>query len=332
MKQFKEVVGVDVSKLTLDAKLHQKNIYCQIDNNKAGYNDLLKWIKKNSPLPIENVLFCFEHTGLYSLPLATFLTEKKIFFVMVPALEIKRSLGIVRGKDDAVDASRIAEYAYLRREQIKVTTLPSENLLKIKDLLALRSRMVSQRAGYKASLTELKSFFERESNKELFDSQKRLIAALDENIKIVENRILSLIKDEEGVFKLYNLIISVKGIGPVVAAHLLVVTNCFTSFENSRQFACYCGTAPFSHKSGTSLKGASKVSHLANKKMKALLDRCASTAIQYDAQLKKYYETRVAKGKSKRSTLNVVRNKLLHRVFAVVKRGSPFVDTHKFAA
>lgn len=195
MKQFKEVVGVDVSKLTLDAKLHQKNIYCQIDNTAKGFNDLVSWVKKNSLIQIENILFCFEHTGLYSLPLATFLTEKEISFVMVPALEIKRSMGIVRGKDDVVDASRIAAYAFLRREQIKITTLPSKNLLKIKDLLALRSRMVSQRSGYKASLTELKSFYERGSNKELFDSQKRLIKALDENINVIEHRILSLIKE-----------------------------------------------------------------------------------------------------------------------------------------
>lgn len=132
--------------------------------------------------------------------------------------------------------------------------------------------------------------------------------------------------------ELYKLIISVKGIGPVVAAHLIVVTNCFTNFKNSRQLACYSGIAPFKKQSGTSLKSPSKVSHLANKKMKALLDRCASTAIQYDAQLKQYYERRIAKGKSKRSTINVVRNKLLHRVFAVVKRGTPFVNTFRFAA
>jgi len=332
MKQFKEVVGVDVSKLTLDAKLHQKKINCQIDNTASGFADLLRWIRKNSQIPIENILFCFEHTGLYSLPLATFLTKKKICFVMVSALEIKRSMGIVRGKNDAVDASRIAEYAYLRREQIQVTTLPSENLLKMRDLLSLRSRMVSQRAGYKASLTELTTFFDRGSNKELFDSQKRLVKALDENIKVIENRILSLISEEETAFRLYKLIMSVKGIGPVVAAYLLVVTNCFTSFDNSRQLACYSGIAPFKRQSGTSLKGTSKISPLANKTMKALLDRCASTAIQHDVQLKQYYERRIANGKSKRSTINVVRNKILHRVFAVVKRGTPFVDTYRFAA
>lgn len=332
MKQFKEVVGVDVSKLTLDAKLHQKDFYCQFDNTTRGFKDLLKWVRKNGQIPAEEVLFCFEHTGLYSLPLASFLAEKKIPFAMIPALEIKRSLGIVRGKDDAIDASRIAEYAYLRRSQIKTTTLPSANLIKMKDLLTLRARMVSQRAGYKSSLTELRTFLNRKSNAELFDCQKRLIRALDENIDVVEDQLLALMKEEPTVFEMYKLIMSVKGIGPVVAAHLIVITNCFTSFENSRQLACYSGIAPFKKQSGTSLKGSSKISQLANKKLKALLDRSASTAIQHDPELKKYYERRVKKGKSKRSTINVVRNKLLHRVFAVVKRRTPFVNIHRFAA
>ena len=35
---------------------------------------------------------------------------------------------------------------------------------------------------------------------------------------------------------------------------------------------------------------------------------------------------RVEKGKSKMSTINVVRNKIIYRMFAVIKRQSPFVD------
>ena len=132
--------------------------------------------------------------------------------------------------------------------------------------------------------------------------------------------------------RLYDLISSVKGVGLILAANFLVITNCFTCFENSRQFACYSGIAPFEKQSGTSLKAQSRVSHFANKKMKALLNLAALSAVKYDPELRKYYDKRIKSGKSKMSTLNIIRNKIVHRVFAVVKRGTPYVPLHQYAA
>jgi hypothetical protein len=71
---------------------------------------------------------------------------------------------------------------------------------------------------------------------------------------------------------------------------------------------------------------------MANKKMKALLNLASGSAIQADPELKAYYKRRIEAGKSKMSTLNIVRNKLINRVFAVVKRGTPYVPLHQFAA
>ncbi len=45
-----------------------------------------------------------------------------------------------------------------------------------------------------------------------------------------------------------------------------------------------------------------------------------------------YYDQRIEKGKNKMSTINIIRNKLLSRIFAVIDRKTPYVDTMKFAA
>ena len=66
------------------------------------------------------------------------------------------------------------------------------------------------------------------------------------------------------------------------------------------------------------------MSHFAMKKIKSLLHMGASVAIQYDPEMKTYYENRVAEGKNKMSTLNIVRNKIVYRMFAVINRQSPF--------
>jgi GTPase Era involved in 16S rRNA processing len=77
---------------------------------------------------------------------------------------------------------------------------------------------------------------------------------------------------------------------------------------------------------------ATKISHLANKRIKTLLSCCATSAKQFNPEMKMYYQRRIAEGKNQMSTLNIVRNKILARIFAVVQRGTPYVDTYKFAA
>src|SRR5690554_38826 len=106
MKKHEETVGVDVSKLTIDVFIHNANAYEQFANNASGYKALLKWLSKKG-VEMNEVLFCFEHTGIYSIELAGYLTKKKISFAMVAAIEIKRAMGMVRGKNDRIDAKRI---------------------------------------------------------------------------------------------------------------------------------------------------------------------------------------------------------------------------------
>jgi len=158
-----------------------------------------------------------------------------------------------------------------------------------------------------------------------------MILVLDKEIKDLEEKIKKLIDNDDNLKKLYSLINSVKGIGFVVAAHLIATTNAFINFVDARKYACYAGVAPFSNQSGTSLNARDKVSHIANKKIKKLLFNAAMSAVQHDLELKKYWIRKLAEGKPKMSVLNAVKNKLIQRVFAVVKRGTPYVELKKYA-
>lgn len=330
--EIKEALGIDVSKKTIDAVLHINSNYSEFENSVKGYKAMLQWVKGQTGLNLDQVLICFEHTGLYSLPLAVFLNERDVTFCMVSALEIKRSLGIVRGKNDKVDAKRIAAYAYLRRENLKPYVLPSMNILRLQKLLSLRARMVKQRAGYTGSMKEYKLMLKQKDYGSFFSVHTKMIHYLGKQIVAIEKEMLDLIKNDQKMNKLYHLITSIKGVGPILALNLLIATNCFTGFTDSRKFACYAGIAPFKKQSGTSLNMKSRVSHYANKKLKSLLNLSASSAIQTDPELKAYYQRRIENGKSKMSTLNIVRNKILHRIFAVVKRETPYVPLFQHAA
>lgn len=327
-----DVVGIDVSKLTVDVVLHKNKAYYQFENSNKGFNRLCKWALSQSKVDKENLLFVFEHTGLYSYQLAVYLSKKEFKFSIVPGLEIKRSLGIARGKDDKIDAAKIARYAYRLRDEIDITILIEQPLQNLKNLLTLRDRMVKQRAGYKASFKEMKRVLKVKDNEVLFSAQERIISSFNKQIARIEEQMDEIIKGDKELKEQYDLMRSITGIGPQIALYMIVNTAGFSKFKNSRSFASYCGIAPFPNSSGTSVRGKTKVSNLANKKMKSLLDLAAKSAIQYNVEMKTYYNKRIEEGKSKMSTINIIRNKLLSRIFAVIRRGSPYVNTMKYAA
>ena len=332
MRTFSNTIGIDISKEKLDAHDYKSNKHHVFKNSTEGFEKLLAFVKKNNANHGENVVYCFENTGIYSLPLSAFMEENKQAYSALCALEIKRSIGIARGKNDKIDAFKIAEYAYLRREKLPLTTLPSAILLQLKDLLSLRARMVKQRGGYQAYLKELSRFSKREKQPLIFESQEKMIDQLSNQIKRIEQEITLLIESEPNLKYQYQLVTSVKGVGLIVGASLLVYTDSFTKFKTWRHFASYAGTAPFPYESGSSIKRGKKVSNMANKTIKALLTNSAVSIIQHDKQMRLYYERRTKDGKNKMSVQNIVKNKLLARVFAVVKRGTPYVNTLGYAA
>ena len=300
-------------------------------NDKQGFTSLLNWIK---PLKTnhQQVFYCFEHTGVYSMPLALFLSKQQLPYALVSALAIKRSLGITRGKTDTIDAQRIAGYAYLRREQLQANPLPAQSIIKLKQLLSVRQRMVKQKAGYQKQIKTLKQTLCLADKDPVLATQLQVLKTLDEQINQLEQQIKQLIQCDQPLAQAFQLACSVKGIGFIVAATMLAYTDGFTGFSSWRKFACYSGIAPFEHSSGSSIKKKTRVSHLANKRIKALLTNAACSAIVHNTELRAYYKRRIDDGKSKMSTLNIVRNKLVARVFAAVNRGTPYVELINYAA
>ena len=109
MPIFTNTIGIDVSKEKLDAHDYKLNKHRVFKNSTEGFEKLLAFVKKNNANQVENVVYCFENTGLYSLPLSAFMEENKQAYSALCALEIKRSIGIARGKNDKIDAFKIAE-------------------------------------------------------------------------------------------------------------------------------------------------------------------------------------------------------------------------------
>ena len=202
----------------------------------------------------------------------------------------------------------------------------------IRRLMALRRKLVTQWGGHQAARGEQQRVLDLEFEAVLLDVRDKVIKAMDAEISKVEKEMDRLVDQDPQLKEQYGLLTGIKGIGPVTARYLIVHTAGFKAFDTWRKFASYCGIAPFPNTSGTSVRGRTKVSHLADKEGKKLLNMCAFSAIQHNPEMRAYYQRRIAQGKNEMSTVNIVRNKILSRAFAVVKRGTPYVNTMGLAA
>ena len=326
-------VGIDISKLTVDVNVLQishlkKPHYHQFENTKDGFKAMQKWITGIVKFTKEEALFCMENTGVYSLLFSMNLSTDGYYAWVENPLGIKRSLGIQRGKSDKLDSLQIAQYAYRFKDKAKRFKMPSKILLALKDLEAYRERVVKVKGVLQKPIGEL--FEENLTTGFIQDSSKAMIKEFDKVIATIEDKVMTLMNEDEELKRVYNLAISVKGIGMQTAVFMLIHTHGFTTFTTSRQFACYCGIAPFEHTSGTSVRGNTRVSHLANKKLKSLLHMCARSAVRYEPELKAYYERKKAEGKKENCVMNMIKNKLVSRVFSVVKRGEGFMSLEDY--
>ena len=234
-------------------------------------------------------------------------------------MRIKRSLGLQRGKSDKIDSVRISDYAFRYADQATLWQPERQIVLKLRQLVALRKRLLNAKNTLRVPMEELAAFQDKKLQKEMEKLNKKPIEALDKQIAEVEKKIRVLIKEDDSLKHLFDLATSVDGVGEVVFCEMVISTNEFKLFSCPRKFACYSGVAPFEHTSGTSIRGGTRVSHLANKQMKKLLHMAALSVISGKGEMADYYHRKVKQGKNKMLVLNAVRNKIIHRVFACIR-------------
>lgn len=337
MEKYSCFVGIDVSKAKLDVTLllspivpNAPLVHFIVRNDKSGIAQILKELKRKK-VAVGTVLFCFEDTGVYSMPLSCFLSEKSLDYWMVPAIEIKRSKGISRGKSDKADAKDIAFYAATHLHKLRLSSVAPENLLKLKILFTEREKVMKALSILESTLEGI-GYVSKNVMVTVTKINAAGIRQLRKSLQLLEKEMQDTIASDDVLCRQSGLIQSLPGLGPMTATYLIIVTKAFQSFDNWRQLACYAGVAPFEYSSGSSIKGRTKVHPMADKKLKSLLNMCAMNAKKYDTEMKLYFERKVAEGKNKMLVLNNIRCKLLGRIFAIIKRNTPYVDVLKFAA
>jgi transposase len=322
-------IGIDVSKKTLDVALVQMNgqVRAQVTvaNRPTALQALWKQWTKAHDLRAEECLICLEPTDYHSnLPVLTLLDLKVPTWLAHPT-DILKSIGNTRGKDDKVDALRIANYARRFEDKARLVTEHFRRTLRLKQLIGERRNLVKRKGYLDAKLRDTVRYFNDEDRINCTRRARAEAELLKGHISELDRSIKEVIKADPQLHAQYKLLLTIDGVGEVLSAHLLATTEGFTRYNTPRELACHAGVAPFRHTSGTSIKGKARVSKQARRGLKAIVHMGATSLIRLKGELKDYYDRKVAQGKNKMTVLNAVRNKILHRICAVIARGTPYI-------
>ncbi len=296
----------------------------------CGIKEFWAQLKLQREFCINQAIFCMEHTGIYNQHLLSFLYSKKALVCVEAAVHIKLSSGLQRGKSDQIDAVRIAQYAYKNCMELRLWQPKRQVIQQLKHLSGLRNRVINARRQLTVALNETISF-DKKAACECKKLCKASLKTLDDDIKRIELKMDQVIAADAELKKLFSIVTSVDGIGKVTATEMIITTNEFKDITDPAKFACYSGVAPFGYSSGSSIKGKPRVSHKANKNMKSLLHMAALVAINYNTDMKAYYQRKVEQKKNKMLVINAVRNKLIWRIFACVKNNRPYQKNYQLS-
>lgn len=316
MEQELHYIGIDVSKAKLDVDVlrpdgrHRSKKFA---NTPKGHDELVRWLKGHHAAPAH---ICMEATSTYMEDAAAHLSDAGFTVSVInPALgkAFAQSEGL-RSKTDAVDARMLAEFCRQKRPAVWEAPHPVERALRA---LVLRHQ----------SLTDMHT---QELNRQetARDVQRPSIDAhllwLEAELKRLEKQIKDLTDDDPDMKHRRKLLNSIPGIGEKTSAVLLAYIGLKERFGQARQFAAFAGLTPRQHESGSSVRGASRMSKTGHVSLRRALYMPAMVALYRTGWGKVFRERLEKNGKGTKLIIGAMMRKLAQVAYGVLKSGEPF--------
>jgi transposase len=315
-----KIYGIDLSKEKFDVSFlcgdKEKNKV--VSNNFKGIDRFLKQLQSDC-------ILVAEHTGSYGDLLTHMCYQHNIKIALVPGYNIKHSLGLQRGKTDAKDAYRIRKYGERFTEELRYVKPKSEAIKELKELYSLREQLSKHRTAL--ILGQKSRKHGPYQSIATYQSFERTIKNLEKEITSIEEEIQKIVQADNELKSNYQLITTIKGIGPVIASNLIIKTENFKRITTAKKAAAFAGVCPYPNSSGKTTMKA-KTSHMADKKLKALLFIAAKTAVAHNKEYSLYAERKKLQGKPYFLIMNNVANKLLRTVYGIIQSRKSYDMNH----
>lgn len=303
--------GVDVGKRWLDGSVHGEAEVRRFSNDASGITALLAWLREAGVRRVG-----FEASGGYERDLRCALEAAGLETVMHQPLEVRlfARLKRLRAKTDRIDALLIAA-ATAQVDAVKAAADP-----RLRDL----AERLTAYEQVTAQLAQMKTCLEHVQLKDLVTQLKAQMRSLKALKDRLARQVVEAIKTQPDLAERYRLLISLPGVGPIVAASLLVrmpELGCM----NRGQAAALLGVAPFARESGQ-WTGQRFIGG-GRQRPRRMLYLAALSARRCDPTLRSVAERLAAAGKPPKVIIVALMRRLIEAANLVLSRGQPWLKT-----
>lgn len=295
-------------------------------NDAAGHRKLIRRLTRTKAV----AHVCVEATGIYHLDLCLALEQAKEIEVMVANPRATRDFArsqLRRSKTDRTDARSLLEF--VRRMEFDSWVPPKPSILALRALSRRIQALLVTRAQEKNRLHADASV--DVTPPAIRESIERHIDALNAEIGALTQSALEVVRVDDRLDQRFQHLVSVKGIAQASAITLLAELSVLPADMSPRQWVAHAGIDPRHYESGTSVRGAVRISKVGNRHLRAALFLPAMVASQYEPRVRAYYEKLLAKGKKPMQALVAVMRKLLHAIHGMFQHDADFDGTKFFA-
>ena len=298
------VVGIDVSKDTLDVALLPSGEFLQFSNDRCGLRALVSVLRRKKAS-----LVAFEATGGYEKGLLTALTKAKLAASRINPQRVRefaKACGIM-AKNDRIDAAMIARFAATLAPRL---TVSNERIEALAELVTTRRQVVEDitRVGNQ-SIQTVQALIKRLA--------LRRLRQLTIHLKALDLAIARMVAGDTDFARDDTLMQSMHSVGPVVSHTLLALMPELGKLDN-REISALVGVAPFTRDSGK-FKGQRTIFGGRQPVRDALYMAALGAIRTRHSIFRACYQRLIAKGKRPKVAIVAVMRKLLTTLNAMLR-------------
>ncbi len=310
-------IGVDISKNDFLACFNEIDKPLKFANSNLGLTKFFNHLK-TSGYAQDKTMIGVESTGAYSLPLAIVGVKKKYIVKIINPIVTKSYLGssIRKVKTDKADAKTVraclideagAEFKDTREEVIFKNLIRQRYfLVKLKTELILKQQDITLKEEcLKLPISSINIELKEIIEKKIIYLEQQLAACLPEQQALLQ---------------------TIPGVGKITAMTIATEIGDVNKFSSPKKLVGFIGIDSKIRQSRTSLNIKGHISKRGNRIIRKTLYVAALTAIQRPSLFRDFYQRKLSEGKAKNVCIVAVMRKMIHVIYAVLKRQSPFVE------
>jgi transposase len=299
MTAYNNFIGIDIGKFTFVVGIHGQKSTKEFANTDSGIDLFFKEYKKKFP----SSLYVLETTGGYEMKLLLEICKKKLDVHRANTRCVKsfiRSFGN-KAKTDALDAKALSLYGAERSERLRLFEPSDESSSELYEL-------TQRRKDLQQILVAEKNRQQAPTAKHVKESHEKMISTISEQVTLLDDRINSVINNNEALLEKKTTLKTIPGIGDITANSLIALLPELGTIDR-RQIASLAGLAPKANDSGN--KSGYRMTNKGRADIKPILFMAAMSARNSNSDLKKYYLDMLDRGKKKMVALTALMRKII---------------------